>query len=57
MRFEVIPAPETPVKPYFDIDVHTTEQDAVPSADAADAAKRRRAAWRSSASTSPSSRG
>ena len=35
MRFEVIPAPETPVKPYFDVDVHTTEHDAVPPADAA----------------------
>ena len=38
--FEVIPAPETPVKPYFDVDVHT-EHDAVPPADAADAAKAR----------------
>ena len=41
MRFEAIPAPETTVKPHFDVDVHATEQDAVRSADAADAAKAR----------------
>jgi hypothetical protein len=57
VRFEVIPAPETPVKPYFDIDVHTTEQDAVPSADAAGAAKARCVASATSTSPSPSSEG
>jgi hypothetical protein len=29
--FEVIPAAETPVKPYFDVDVHTAQQDGAAS--------------------------
>ena len=37
--FEIIPTPETPVKPYFDVDYHCDDKTAVPSAEAAAAEK------------------